>query len=89
MKDYNGNMKPETALPADLQRYIDDRVAAEGFADAAAFLRDLLERDRRRHEADVRRVRALIEEGIESGIVDAEPEDILDEIIADLHRSHG
>lgn len=82
-------MKPEVVLPDDLQRYVDDRAAEEGFADAAAFVRDLVERDRDAHEADVRRVRALIQEGIASGIVDAEPEDILDEIIADLHRPHG
>ncbi len=82
-------MKPQLVLPADLQRYVDDRAAEEGFADSTAFLRDLVERDRGGYEADVRRVRALIEEGVESGIVDAEPEDILDEIIADLHRSHG
>ncbi|MBY0520055.1 MAG: type II toxin-antitoxin system ParD family antitoxin [Sphingomonas sp.] len=82
-------MKPEVVLPADLQRYVDDRAAEEGFADGAAFLRDLVARDRDSYEADVRRVRALIQEGIDSGIVDAEPEDILDEIIADLHRAHG
>lgn len=82
-------MEPNLALPADLQRYVDDRVAEEGFVDMAAFVRDLVERDRDAHAADVRRVRALIEEGIASGIVDAEPEAILDDIIADLHRQHG
>lgn len=86
--DYNGNMKQEVVLPADLQRYVDHRAAEEGFADVSEFLRDLVARDREAHEADIRRVQALIDEGIASGIVDAEPEDVLDEIIADLHRPH-
>lgn len=82
-------MELNLALPADLQRYVDYRVAEEGFVDTAAFVRDLVERDRDAHAADVRRVRALIQEGIDSGVVDAEPEAILDDIIADLHRRHG
>jgi antitoxin ParD1/3/4 len=77
------------ALPDDLQRYVDARVAQEGFADPADFLRDLVRRDQDGYEADVRRVRALIQEGIDSGVVDAEPEDVLDEIIAGIHQRHG
>lgn len=88
-KDYKGNMEPNAALPADLQHYVDGRVAQEGFADTADFLRDLVQRDQQEYQADVRRVQALIQEGVDSGIVDAEPEDILDEIIAELHRQHG
>lgn len=88
--DYNENMDPlNLSLPTELQAYVDARVAAEGFSDSAAFLRDLIRRDQDEHAADIRRVQALIQEGIDSGIVDAEPEDILDEIIADLHRRHG
>lgn len=37
--------------------------------------------------ADVRRVRLLVEEGIASGIVDREPEDILDEVIAEIRTA--
>lgn len=88
--DYKGNMAQlNVALPADLQCYVDARVAAEGFADSADFLRDLVRRDQDDYEADVRRVQALLDEGYASGIVDAEPEDILDEIIADIHRADG
>ncbi len=76
-------------LPADLQRYVDTRVAQEGFADPAEFLRDLVRRDQDEYEADVLRVRALIQEGIDSGVVDATPEDVLDEIIAGIHKRHG
>ena len=76
-------------LPADLQRWVDSRVAAEGFADAADYVRQLVQRDQDEYEEDVRRVRALIDEGIASGIVDAEPEDILDEILAEIRTAHG
>lgn len=89
-RDYKVNMEPlSLTLPIALRDYVDARVSAEGFADPAAFLCDLIQRDQDEHEADVRRVRALIQEGIDSGIVDAEPEAILEEIIADLHRQHG
>ena len=87
---YNGNMESlNLSLPTDLRAYVDARVDAGGFSDPAAFLRDLIRRDQNEYEADVRRVRILIQEGIDSGIVDVEPEEILDEIIADLHRRHG
>lgn len=89
-KDYNGNMDPlNLSLPADLQAYVEARVSAEGFSDPAAFVRDLIKRDQDDYESDVRRVQALIDEGIASGVVDAEPEAILDEIIAELHHQHG
>ncbi len=77
------------SLPTDLQSYVESRVAIEGYSDPAAFVRDLVERDQAAYQADVARVQALIQEGMDSGIVDMEPEDILDEIIADIHQKHG
>lgn len=76
-------------LPADLQRYVDARVEREGFANPADFLRDLVRRDQDDYEADVRRVRALIQEGIDSGVIEADARDVLDEVIADIHQRHG
>jgi antitoxin ParD1/3/4 len=75
------------SLPADLQRYVDGRVSDAGFADPADYLRALIERDQHSYEADVRHVRRLVEQGIASGIVDREPEDVLDEIIADIRTA--
>ena len=75
------------SLTADLQRYVDGRVSDAGFADPADYLRALIERDQHSYRADVERVRLLVEEGIASGIVDCEPEDILDEIIADIRTA--
>lgn len=77
------------SLSAELQGYVDGRAAAEGYRDPADFMRDVVQRDRSAYEADVRRVRALIEEGVASGIVDVEPEDLLDEIIAGLSEPRG
>ena len=77
------------SLSEGLQHYVDERVAAEGYADPADFVRDLVQRDQAAYETDVARVRALIDEGRASGIIDIEPEVILDEIIAGIHRHHG
>jgi antitoxin ParD1/3/4 len=89
-KGYIVNMADlSVSLPAELQSYVESRVVAEGFADPADFLRTLVQRDQESYHADVRRVQALIQEGIDSGSLDAEPEDILDEIIAGIHEKHG
>ncbi|WP_286165004.1 hypothetical protein [Arthrobacter sp. TPD3018] len=88
--DYIGNMAQlHVSLPADLERYVDGRVSAEGFANQAAFVRDLIERDQDAYVADVQRVQALIDEGIASGIIDREPQDVLREIIAEITDPHG
>jgi len=87
---YNRTMAQlHVALSADLEHYVDRRVAAGGYADPAAFLRDLVERDQHIYEADVRRVRALIQEGIDSGVLDATPEEVLDDIIAGISQQDG
>ena len=86
--DYIVNMAQwNVSLPTDLQRYVDGRVSAGGFASPAAYLRDLIERDQDDVEAHIERVRALVKDGIASGIVEREPEDILDDIIAEIHAS--
>ncbi|HEU0066521.1 MAG TPA: type II toxin-antitoxin system ParD family antitoxin [Sphingomonas sp.] len=72
------------SLPADLQHYVEGRASAAGFANPADYLRDLIERDQDAVEADVGKVRALVQQGIASGIIDREPEDVLDEVIAEI-----
>ena len=73
--------KLSVSLTVDLQRHINSRVAAEGFADPADYLRDLVQRDRCGYRADVARVEAMIDEGVASGIVNARPEDLPREIV--------
>lgn len=77
------------SLSPDLQGYVDARVAAEGLTDPAEFVRAVLERERRTYQDDVARVQALLDEGHASGVLDMEPEQILDEIMADLSTRRG
>ncbi len=79
-------------LPA-LQSWVNARLAEGGYADAAEYLRDLVRRDRDRFdyesEEEVARVRALVEEGLASGIVDEEPDAVLARIIARVEPADG
>lgn len=77
------------SMPAELERWVDARIAGGVYADAADYLRALIRRDQEEYAEDVRRVRALIQEGFDSGIVDSEPEDVLAKIIAEIPKVHG
>ncbi|WP_231726181.1 MULTISPECIES: ribbon-helix-helix domain-containing protein [unclassified Sphingomonas] len=69
------------SLPPALQSWINARVADGLYLDAADYLRDLVRRDQESADADTRWVRAMIEEGLASGIVDQDPRDIVRELI--------
>lgn len=71
------------SIPPALQDWVDTRLAEGGYVDAGDYLRDLVRRDQQVGEED-RWVRALVDEGLASGVVDAEPEDVLKEIMARL-----
>lgn len=75
-------------LPPELKRWADRRVADGAYVDVGDYVRDLMRRDAD-HAADVARVQTLIDDGFASGIVDAEPEDILRGIIAKIPKQHG
>ncbi len=88
--DYIGNMADlSVPLSTDLQSYVDSRVAAEGFADPADFVCALVRRDREEYVRDVARVQRLIDEGIASGIIDDEPENILRQIMDEFPGRHA
>lgn len=67
------------SVPPALKQWIDERVALGLYADATDYVRDLLRRD----QADTSWLKARIEEGLASRIIDAEPEDVLDAIMAE------
>ena len=77
------------SMPPELQRWVDSRVVAEGYTDAADYVRQLVQRDQDEYREAVRRVRALVKEGRESGIAEGRPEDLLREIMAEPHDERG
>ena len=70
------------SIPPQLQSLIDARLAQGAYVDAADYVRDLLRQDARVQQERAR-LRELIEEGLASGVIDREPEDIIAEIIAE------
>lgn len=72
------------SMPPALEAWVQTRVAEGLYADAADYVRDLVRRDHADAEDDVQWVRAAIEEGLASGVIDREPEDVLKEIMARL-----
>ncbi len=71
------------SLPPALQGWVDTRLAQDGYADAAEYLRDLVRRDIASMSADRRWLKAMIDDGLASGVLDEDAEQVLDEIIAE------
>lgn len=69
------------AIPPELLAWIETRVAEDGYVDASDYVCELIRRDR----ADVAWVRAKIDEGLASGVLDRDAFEVLDEIIAELN----
>lgn len=76
-------------MPPALQHWVDTRLAQGRYAGADEYLRDLVRRDQETAEEETIWLKTLIEEGLASGIVDAEPEDVIEEIIARYPASNG
>jgi len=72
------------SLPDMLQIRIEQRIAEAGYADAGDYLRDLIRRDLAEAEEDAAWVRARLAEGEASGYLDADPREVLREIMAKL-----
>ena len=72
------------SLPPDLARRVESRIAEGEFADAGDYLRELVQRDLD-EAADAAWVRAKVEDGLASGVIDKDAREVLREIIAELH----
>jgi antitoxin ParD1/3/4 len=80
-------------LPADLQRWVEHRVAEGRYLDAAEYVRALLRRDQDDEAAvgdqeDVE-MRALVAEGEASGYLDEDPKEVLRRIMSRPVAAHG
>ena len=76
-------------LPAALDRWVGIRVAEGRYADAAEYLRDLVRRDQEMADDDAQWLKAMIDEGLRSGVIDEEPEAVVEAIIAERRAGRG
>lgn len=71
-------------MPPHLERWVSSRLSDGRYVDAADYVRDLIRRDQEAMEEDVWRVRALIQEGLDSGICEQSVDEIMAEMIAGI-----
>lgn len=76
-------------FPPELRRWIDMRLAEGRYADAADYVRDLVRRDQEAAEEEAEWLRAMIDEGLASGVVDVDPKDVIEQIIAQRRAGRG
>lgn len=79
---FRGMFHVSIPLPPDLQSWVKPRVSDGTYSDAADYVRDLAQRDRDQNGRE--RLRALIEEGLASGVVDQDIDEMFDEILDGL-----
>lgn len=68
------------SLPSSLESRLQQRIVEGGYADAGAYLRDLIQRDLD-EAADTAWVRQMIEEGEASGYIERDAREVLREIV--------
>ena len=76
-------------IPSTLQSWIDQRVAEGRYSDAGDYLRDLIRRDQEAAADDAAWVRAMVDEGLASGVIEAEPDAIIEDIIRERRARRG
>ena len=72
-----------------LKSWIDHRIAEGRFSSPSDYVRDLVRRDQDGAEDETEWLKGLIAVGLASGVVDSEPEDVIEEIIAERRAQHG
>jgi antitoxin ParD1/3/4 len=70
------------SLPPALKNWVDRKVSEGYYSSASDYVRDLIRRDQEAAISETEWLRGLIAEGLTSGIVDEEPEDVIEKIIA-------
>lgn len=77
------------SIPPQLKSWIEHRVAEGRYSSASDYVRDLVRRDQESEPDDIEWIRSLIAEGLASDIVDKDPRDVMEEIIAERRARHG
>ena len=77
------------SIPPALKSWIDHRVSEGRYSSASDYVRDLVRRDQDNIADETEWLRGLIIEAEASPIIDMEPEDIIEEIIAERRARRG
>ncbi len=77
------------SVSPDLKQWIDERVALGQYADAADYVRDLLRRDQEQSAGEAEWLKAMIDEGLQSGRLHVNPKDVLREIMTEYPANRG
>ena len=73
------------SIPPSLESWVNTRLAQGRYVDAADYVRDLVRRDQDAEYEDRAWLKGLIDEGFASGVIDEEPEVVVERIIARRH----
>lgn len=77
------------SIPPALRSWIDHRLAEGRYSSASDLVRDLLRRDQESAADETEWLRALIAEGLASGVVEKEASEVLRDIIAERPARRG
>ena len=77
------------SLPKGLKKWAEMRVAEGRYSSTSDLIRDLLRKDQDSAADETAWLQAMLDEGIASGVVDMEPEDVIEQIIAEYPANGG
>ena len=76
-------------LDPEIEQWVESRIAECEFASVEEYLAALVRRDREEADEETKWLREQIDIGRASGIIDKDPEDVIEEIIARRHARGG
>ena len=76
-------------LDSDLEQWLETRISEGEFVDGEDYLRALVRRDWEEARDEAASLREQIDIGRASGIIDREPEEVIEDIIARRHARGG
>ena len=72
------------SFPPALEQWVEARLAAGDYADVSDYVRDLIRRDQSNAAEDRAWLKAMIDEGLASGVSDQDPFELIDTLSKDL-----
>ena len=76
-------------LDSETEQWLESRIAECEFASVEEYLAALVRRDREEADEETKWLREQIDIGRASGVIDKEPEEVIEEIIARRHARGG